>query len=160
MYMNRKFLILICSLILLWLNFGSCAIFKKSNVVRTNGLISKVWDLTTFNSQQTMGTGIFIIFTDSTNITGFDGCRIFNAKIKMKNSFNVLEFTPSGNRACDTANIESRFLSAFKKVDQMKFYGKKLVLNVGGKSVFQFKERIIIDEPELQESTNSQDSTK
>lgn len=158
--MNRKFLISNFFILLLFLVFGSCAIFKKSNIVKTNGLISKVWDLTSFNSQQTIGTGIFIIFTDSSNLTGFDGCRIFNAKVKMKNSFTIQEATPSGSRACDTANIESRFLLALKQVDQMKFSGKKLILNMGGKSIFQFNERIIIDEPEVQESINTLDSTK
>lgn len=112
------------------------------------------------NDKPTTGTGCFIIFVDSTSLTGFDGCRIFNAKVNMSNVITISDITPSGNRACDTTNIESKFLNAIKKADQLKFSGKKLSLNSGKKLLLQFNERIIIDEPEVPESINPIDTAK
>lgn len=147
-------------LFILILVFESCSLLKKNNSYNKEKLISKVWDLSLLNEQQTLGTGGFIIFLDSSTITGFDGCRIFNAKVDIRNRFNVIELSPSGNRACDSTNIESRFLNALKQVNQLRLSGKKLVFRMDNKTLMQFNERLIIEESEVTESINSVDSTK
>jgi heat shock protein HslJ len=135
----------------------SCHTPKKATVSATP-FFGKVWDMTLYGKDTIFGTGVFLIFTDSANATGYDGCRIFGAKSKWSNKEVTLkDFRFQGDRKCDSTNVSKRILEAFQQQNSICFKNGNLCLCKKGRANLIFKERAIVEEPE--DATEPTDST-
>lgn len=124
---------------------ASCITQKKATTASAgNPLIQHVWDMSLYGKDSISGTGVFLIFKDSNNVTGFDGCRIFSAKTKWANKqLRFSDFNYQGNRKCDSTNVSGKIQYAFNQPYNTCFKGKNLCLCKKGKTVMLFQERVI-----------------
>ena len=128
----------------------SCITQKKATTVSAgNPLLQHVWDMSLYGKDSMRGTGVFLIFKDSNNVTGFDGCKIFTAKTNWANKqLHFTDFIYQGNRNCDTTNVSGKIHNAFQQPFNTCYKGKNLCLCKKGKTIMLFQERVVEEDTE------------